>query len=164
MQIMDTMTLSGTNKSVIFLVSDVNTLSNLLTWNTRRLSIHSSPVNILQRRTLAYLKAVEDTPPSSVHSSNQEEATSTRNFLNAEVGLQERATSQGYSVVQQDRLDAFGDFNRHIRVYVRCQKKAVQTANMKSNAKIDSLPNDTLKIVRNLGQSNISHSLDVVMR
>lgn len=66
-----------------------------------------------------------------VYRINQEAVTSTGIFLSTEVSSQERETSQRFTVVQKDRLNAFEGFDRHGRVHVRSQKGEVQTENMK---------------------------------
>lgn len=96
---------------------------------------------------------------------NQGEAIITRDFLNTELGWQERGTNQSCTFVWQNWLYVFEDLNGHGRVHRRNQKKEMQTDNMTYSVTLDdNLLNEITEIVRILVQSNISLSLNVVMR
>lgn len=122
------------------------------------------PVNNLLQCTSTHQKALEDKPVSVVCRINQEEATILRTDLGLEVGSKERGTSQGYAVAQKIRLDAFDDYSRHGGFNVKSQKRMVHTGIMSKHYYVRSRLSNTMNFVGILVQSNIAHSLDLVMR
>lgn len=89
-------------------------------------------VKNFQRCTLAFQNSLNANSVPLARRVNQEEATSTRIYLKSEISSKQGGTSQCCTLVVDNELDAFEDFNRHGHVYVKSQQQNIQANNMKN--------------------------------